>query len=187
MLCHLVGAERQRGKNCCYQKTLLAAWLSQNFLSDGVLIESSGERTLPKVYQQQTAAQYHHNLQWKRLLETASGIYTTHNDCLSLSLSISASLFISQSCSIPPLFSAPQLNLLTCVTKDSPTLIHTAVISRTAVLLWQVSVKQRLVMETWRKHCLLLPKQLKHLHFLPTCLLRLHRQQVSDWVSYLLQ
>ena len=69
----LVQRDKKR-KNCSNQKkkNLLAAWWSQNFQSDGLLIESSGDRTLPKVYQQHTAAQLHHNLQWEPLLEPAA-------------------------------------------------------------------------------------------------------------------
>ena len=58
VVCCLTGA----GITIVTKITLLAAWLSQHLVPDGLLIESSGEQTLPEDYQPPTEAELHHNL-----------------------------------------------------------------------------------------------------------------------------
>lgn len=94
---HRVGQNKEEKLLLILTKSLLDACLSQCFLSDGLQIKTTRDRILPKVYQQQTAAQLHHNLQWK--LETVSG--NLHNtEWLPFCTSF---FFFFQSCSIPAL------------------------------------------------------------------------------------
>lgn len=170
----------QREKSAAAAKSLLPSSLNQGLLSDGLQIDTRRPDSSKGL-----SAANSSTITPQPTMEPGNSlleIYITQTDCLSFCFF--SSFPILQHPSFILRATVKPVNLHYTAQKDSPAFIHTALISKTiAFLLGAGSFKQRLVMETQRKHAPFLPTQLNK----QTCPMslpgRLLLQQVLGCIS----